>query len=501
MRWSSSVAFLSLVIACGAQDASAAPIPEQCAVPNPIQGRNSFYVDPVKGNIRNDGSAASPWNTLADVLDPKNKLLATRTFPGNYPNNGKVLSDLNPSGPIKPGDVIYARSGDHGNVQINGAVNKEFITVQAEAGQTPTLRSLRVNGAAKWIFSGLKIQGAGDGSTQSLPGTGLVEFGRNQWFGPTTDIEFSQNSISTADDTRAWADIDWVKKPFLVGVATFAKCITISRNHFFNLRNGIGIDGEYTLVSDNKIDNFGNDGINIIASHVTVRRNSITEGRNSKAEALHADGIQGWSKKGATNTNVTIDGNTIIKTGSPDASYMQGIGIFDGRWDKLTITNNVIVTNHWHGITVHGLTNSRIMNNTVVAFDASKRDTWISIVKEKDGPPLTNVVLRNNIAPRIMYPEEGVTADHNIVSLMIAKSIGGKTDHFNKPGTYDRNSIIPGIFGTLVKVDHVNGKYDLRPRPNSPAVGGGNPEFAPSIDITGKRRPTPIDVGAYARTN
>jgi hypothetical protein len=469
-------ALLIVALCCGS--ASAATIADGCANPGTPASRNTFYVDPAKGSMSNDGSAARPWSTLAEVLDSKRKLVAT------------------PSAPIKPGDIIYLNGGDHGNVQVAGAVNTDFITVQAAPGQTPTLRSLRVNGSAKWMFAGLKVQGAGDGSTQSLPGSGLIEFGRS---GLTSNIVFAGNSVSTIDDASRWTDTDWVKKPFATGLTTSATCVTISGNHFSNLRNAVSLEGERILVADNKIDNFGNDGIDVVASNVTIRGNTITDGHHTKSEPLHPDGIQGWTKPGVTNTNVVIDRNTIIKTGDTLVSAMQGISIFDGKWDGLTVSNNVVVTNHWHGIALFGIANAKVINNTVVAYNPAKYPTWISIQNAKDGTPSRNVIVRNNITTQLVYNEDGVTADHNIVARNIAATASGKTASVSKPGTYgNRNRVDPNVYGTFVLVDNTKGAYDLRLKANSPAIGAGNPDLAPATDILGKPRTRPIDIGAYA---
>lgn len=407
-----------------------------------------------------------------------------------------MVGGRNSSAPIKPGDAIYLMSGDHGNVQIIGAVNEEFITVQASPGQIPVLRSLRVDGATKWMFIGLKIQGAGDGSTNSLPGQALIDFGHNAQRGSTSDIIFTDGSVSTADNVSNWTDLDWVKKPFMAGLRSGATCVTISNNHLFNLRNAIGIDGDRTLVAENRIDNFGNDGIELVASHVIVRNNMITNGRHTTSEPLHPDGIQGWTKNGVTNKNITIDGNTIINFG--ESNSLQGITIFDGRWDGLTISNNVVVTNVWHGVAIYGVENARIINNTVVASNPIKFPTWISVQNAKDGTPSRNVIVRNNIATQLTYAEFGVTADHNIIADRMGTNVSGKPTFVSKPGLYgDYNVIEPNIYATFVTVDHSRHVYDLRLKPNSPAIGAGNSELSPKFDIVGKRRTVPPDIGAY----
>ncbi len=63
-------------------------------------------------------------------------------------------------------------------------------------------------------------------------------------------------------------------------------------NHFFNLRNVIGMSsGDNSLVEDNLIERFGNDGMEITASNLTVRKNLIRDGMHFPTEPLHPDGI------------------------------------------------------------------------------------------------------------------------------------------------------------------------------------------------------------------
>ena len=48
---------------------------------------------------------------------------------------------------------------------------------------------------------------------------------------------------------------------------------------------------------------------------------------------------------------------------------MQAIGCFDGWFVNWVVENNVIITDHWHGITFLGMRDSRIVNNTVIDLD------------------------------------------------------------------------------------------------------------------------------------
>jgi len=471
-------------------------VPSGCASPNSVSGHHAFYVDPAKGDKSNDGSAARPWRTLTEVLDPSNHLVSTQSYSPGYARGDTAPHSINVNGVIKPGDTIYLMTGDHGNPKLVGYANNDFITVSAAPGQAPVISSLKIVSSSQWLFRGINFQGPRNSND---PVNGLIEIGRSDWTGPSSDIILIKNNVSTQESTTNWSDIDWVQKPFYYGIMSYGSCVSIEDNTFFNLRNAIAVSSRNSLVLNNTLRDFGNDGIDITASDITIRHNTIESGHHSKAEELHADGIQGWATSGNTNRHIVIDSNTIKKIGDPDLSYMQGISIFDGKWDDISITNNVVVANVWHGIALYGINNATVCNNTVVASDRVAHPTWIMVTMGKDGSPSRNVIIRNNIAPALVYSGTDVTADHNILSRSITTADGGRKRIENKTGIFGlQNRIFPAIYQTLVNVDYAKGTYDLHLKAGSPAIGTGNPEQSPPVDIDGKLRGPAVDIGAYA---
>jgi parallel beta-helix repeat protein len=213
---------------------------------------------------------------------------------------------------------------------------------------------------------------------------------------------------------------------------------------------------------------------------------------------LHPDAIQGWTAKDVTNRNVVIDANFIMNTPSY-GDYMQGISIFDGKWDGLVVSNNVVIDNAWHGIALYGVANALVVNNTVVPSGPEKITTWITIHDSKDKTPSRNVIVRNNISAELAISGDNVTMDHNLVEKLISMPETGKVKYYNKGAVGDHNVVRPYIYLSLTEVDNASGNYDLRPKADSPATGAGNSDGAPPVDITGKPRTSPIDIGAYAR--
>jgi hypothetical protein len=274
-----------------------------------------------------------------------------------------------------------------------------------------------------------------------------------------------------------------------------SSCISIQDNQIRNIFHGIDFGGDQTgnkgkffLISDNKIDNFAGDGIEHYGSHVRILNNRITDAHGlCNNQCVHSDGIQGWNYNGIpfTNTDVVIAGNQIIVQTTPDlvlpADTLQGITIFDGKWDGVKIYNNVVITNTWHGISVYGVHNAEIINNTVAPVNSGKMPIpWIMINRGKKDPPGTtyNAVRRNNVVPGVIKPGPPTPGwDHDVA--------------FRNIDEYAR---------AFIKFDPANFSYDMRPSRGSPVIGAGSRDGAPATDIEGRPRTGSIDVGAYAYT-
>lgn len=188
--------------------------------------------------------------------------------------------------------------------------------------------------------------------------------------------------------------------------------------------------------------------------------------------ANHDDGFQSWAINGDPPERVVLRGNTIINyedPGQPFRGSLQGIGLFDGPYVDWVIENNVVIVDHWHGISVYNGFNCRVMNNTVVDINStSPGPPWIMVRDHKDGTHSENCIVRNNIAPQIIM-DIGVTGDHNFT-------------------TTDYQSIF---------VDYAG--FDLRLESGASPVNAGSPDLAPLLDITGALRPqgSSVDIGAY----
>ncbi len=169
---------------------------------------------------------------------------------------------------------------------------------------------------------------------------------------------------------------------------------------------------------------------------------------------------------------VVLRGNTIINYVDPNQPYrgtLQGIGCFDGTYVDWVIENNVIVTDHWHGITLLGARNCLVINNTVLDQNSTRPGPpWIRVDNHKKGMAPVNCVVRNNLATAFSNAA-GVRAENNL--------------RIQDPAA---------LF-----VDPAH--FDLHLLPGAPAIDAGSSLDAPKLDRDRIPRPQGkgIDIGAY----
>jgi hypothetical protein len=175
----------------------------------------------------------------------------------------------------------------------------------------------------------------------------------------------------------------------------------------------------------------------------------------------------------------------------------------------LTVTNNVVVTDIYQGMSFSSVHNGLIANNTII-WDGCEGETDPSVCGTTtflvagnvthEGTPTNNLTLRNNIATEmeILAPSSGTTVDHNIVFDKIALTVGTTTSFYQKPGIYgDHNTIASNLNAGFVQFDTTGLHYNMHLNASSPALGIGVPSQAPSVDIEGNPRVSPIAAGAY----
>lgn len=432
--------------------------------------RTQHYVDP---NVAGpgDGSSANPWSSLQEVLDHS---VESRTWESLPYAEGKQLVPVNAGAPVKPGDTIWLRSGDYGALALQSLYNAAPVTIAAAAGNTPRFSNVLVRSSQNWILRGFTVSPA----YASTYGTGtIVTVENHSWRGPARDIDIEGFQIFSVPDEGVWTTAaDWDTKAANAFIASSDR-VTIRDCRIRNINFGISLTGKGSRAERNIVDGFCGDGLRGLGDDEVFEYNLVKNRR--EVNDNHPDGFQSWSVgPGGVGTgvvkNIRLRGNTFIGYESPSipfAGTLQGIGCFDGTYEGWVVENNVVITDHWHGISFYGARNVRIVNNTVLDLNSvSPGPPWIMVTSHKNGTPSNRCVVRNNLTTALNVAGSALESDHN---LLLPAS----------PASY------------FVDLPHFN----VRLAAGSPAIDQGSSMLAPSLDADASSRPkgAACDVGAF----
>jgi len=430
-----------------------------------------FYVDPQNGSMSNDGSAAKPWRTLQEVVDAK--LVESQGWESLPPDATTKLVAKNAGAPVKKGDTLWLRSGMHGSLDITGYYNLDWVTIAAEQGHTPKFSSVLVRSGAKWRLRGLTVSPE---FVEPYEKRTLIKVESHNWQGPVSDIEVEGCEMWSKADVSAWTMENWDQLS-ANGIEAGGERIVIRNNRLKNVNFGISVGAKDSLVDGNVVDSFAGDGLRGLGDNTVFQYNTVKNCYDVNAN--HDDGFQSWSVgSGGVGTGevkgIVLRGNVIINYEDPNQPFrgtLQGIGCFDGMYVDWVIENNVIITDHWHGITLLGAKNSRVVNNTVMDLNAEDPGPpWIKIGAHKNGTAPEGCLVRNNLATAFTSADTGVIEDHNFI-------IKDPAALFVNPTAFDLH-LLPGAIDAIDK---------------------GTSEQAPTADIEGIPRPqgSAVDLGAY----
>jgi hypothetical protein len=190
-------------------------------------------------------------------------------------------------------------------------------------------------------------------------------------------------------------------------------------------------------------------------------------------------------------SNVVIDSNRVIRQTDPNLPFpngLQGIDAFDGDWENLQVTNNVVVTSSCWGIGYASVHHGRIINNTIL-FDEWWRPTagnckpLVAVGhKTHDGSSSNDVVIRNNLSNGLLIYniDPDMVMDHNICAgidgacRILSYFEDGKTNWgVLKPGVYGDHNLIDrrGAESQFVNFDPTKFVFDLRLKSGASAIG------------------------------
>lgn len=405
----------------------------------------TYYVAPqgAPSAVMPDGSLAKPFTSIGQAL---------------Y------------SGKVKGGDTVLLMDGSHGSVSLYKIAFDKPVIIASQNGKNAHIDWISIKGASSNMsFERITVWPT---DRASMPTGNLIET-----LSEASDIVFSDMSIRSSSDAvnyLQWDAATWdanrVHGFSLNGPRNIAR-----GNQLTAIYMGITLTGTGSMALDNVIDGFNGDGLRPLGDNNVVRGNLVKN--CAKTDANHDDGIQGFKANRGTISGLIIDRNTILEwTAAPDHPLrcsLQGMFLSDAIYENLMVTNNLVATSQYHGITLSGGKNAKIINNTVVnAKSVTGPYPWLKIW---DTPLPVNVLVANNVA----------------------MSVGGPSNAGSEL-TFRNNSVI----GTPGAVFENSFAFDYRPKASSGFVDTGDGASAPSVDILGKPRPAGNgpDRGAYEVT-
>jgi hypothetical protein len=350
----------------------------------------TYYVDPAKGAAANDGSQEKPWKTLEEVV-----------------KDGKLKT-------LKGGDTLLCADGMHGNVNIAGE-NDSTITIAAAPGARPHLSKLNVNGK-NWDIKGFVVSSSFDKQAYRDNKGYMITFGESA---DSSKITIEDCYVFTEEDSSNWDVKAWMSASNGILMGRRGKDLTLRNNYVSNTRFGIALTAFDSLAEGNVVTDFSGDGMRATRDGETVQYNIIKNVYVSAKDGddNHDDAIQCFLFNKGTGTikNMTFIGNIIKDHENPNQKWknnLQGLGFFDGPLVDFVVKDNVVYTDHYHGISLYDAQNADVENNVVMGPPGGKKLAIRFDSKKKVNAARDNKA-KNNYASSFSLKTPGTIDENN----------------------------------------------------------------------------------------
>lgn len=366
------------------------------------------------------------------------------------------------------GDTVLLMDGDHAGIKLYMVAPATQVTIRSLNGK---------NAHVEWIYlqdgvHNLTFQNLSVWPTNPYEKVGHLVLST----AATSSIVADGLDVRAGKDAAnymSWSQTEWLNRAN-GGVKFSGTDSTISNSTFLGVQAAVTTAGVNSTILNNRIEGYSADALRALADNSLIKGNYAVNCVG--IDDNHTDGFQSWADADGVTRGLTIEGNTIIEwNGAQDhplRCLMQGIGMFDGAFEDIVISNNVISVSYYHGLSVYGGKNVKILNNTVVRNDGTEGSyPYIGIFPNKNGTEPSNVLVANNLA---MSVNAAVAA--------------GTTTLYN-------NSSLTGLANIFEDIT----TFNYKPKAASGFIDTADAAHAPPTDILGVPRPTGAgpDRGAY----
>lgn len=364
-------------------------------------------------------------------------------------------------------DRIVLLDGEYGEMTLYEDYEPP-LTIAADTPGGARFSKILLNGGKGTRLSGLMVYKHASGPTYTLVESRVADV--------MLDGLDLRGSLDAPDSYLSWTAADW-RDNAVHGVQLKGRDNTLTNSRLTGTAFAIQAMAPGARVIGNRVAGFSGDGMRATGDGSLFADNRV-ENCIDLQDGNHDDGFQAWAPKPEDGgprllRDLVLDGNVILEWTGPEDhplhGRLQGIGLFDGRYENVTVQNNLVVVDHYHGITLTDAFDSRILNNTVVSRGGKRQPhPWVSLATKRDDPEaLRNVQVVNNVA-------------------MSFRNISGANQH-------------NGVASQPARMFADPGQGDFRPAPDSPLLGAGQAAAAAPRDILGHVRPTSgrVALGAF----
>ena len=313
----------------------------------------------------------------------------------------RSVQEVLKSGKVMSGDRIVLDSGSYGKLWLNGYTFDPPVQISSKHGSHVHFENVKVGNS-----SGLEFRGFFVWPLSPEPRKGPLVATSSS----TDRIAFAEMDIRGRSDANEsfldWTVLDWTKTWRSSGIELRGSNNVVEDSKITATAFAITLRGKSSKALRNRINGFSGDAIRVLGDNSIVSYNIIEN--CFKVDDNHDDGIQSWAPKDIAVSerrisNLRLDGNTIFEWSEdrkhPLRCRLQGIGLFDGMFYGTEIVNNLVVVDHYHGISIYGALRSKVLNNTVVhAHATGVKSPSIRLNDHKKGYKSDRNIVANNIA-------------------------------------------------------------------------------------------------------
>jgi Ca2+-binding RTX toxin-like protein len=302
------------------------------------------------------------------------------------------------------GDIIKLAPGTYSGLALSNLTYASDVTItSADPTKLAILTDFTLKGVNGLTFTNLEMATL-DHTDLVAKGLGFWAFNVNQ----SSDIHFDHVKVHGSLDGDVSNDVRGI------GILN-SKDVSVTNSEFQQLDRALAIgETSQVTVSGNSAHDLRSDGFDFAqVSYVKLTSNTFSTFKPNATD--HPDAIQFWTSGTTTASHdILISGNVILKG---DGADTQGIFLRDQigtlPYERVTISNNLIVGTGYNGIRIQGATDLTLTGNELISF-AGENKTWI-LVQGAD-----RVVATNNQATAISFDTSThVTQSGNVINAFV----------------------------------------------------------------------------------